>query len=106
MTLINEKLKISDEVLQTTLDFHAPIKTLKVCGRPCSFVSPEIKELMGRRNRLHCLFIKTRNHGVWRNFKAARNAVKTELIRAQRDHVQNEVKRHKNNTCYQRYCRL
>ncbi len=32
---INEKLKIFDEVLQTTLDSHAPIKTLKVSGRPC-----------------------------------------------------------------------
>ncbi|CAB4041029.1 Hypothetical predicted protein [Paramuricea clavata] len=95
---INEKLKIFDDVLQTTLDSHAPIKTLKVRDRPCPFVTPEIKELMGKRERLHGLFLKTRNHSDWCNFKAARNAVKTELIKAQRNHVYNEVMKHKNNT--------
>ncbi len=95
---INEKLKIFDEVLQTTLDSHAPIKTLKVSGRPCPFVTPEIKELMSKRDRLHGLFLKTRSYSDWCNFKAARNAVKTELIKAQRNHVHNEVMKHKKNT--------
>ncbi|CAB4034648.1 Hypothetical predicted protein [Paramuricea clavata] len=93
---INEKLKIFNDVLQT--DSHAPIKTLKVRDRPCPFVTPEIKELMDKRDRLHGLFLKTRNHSDWCNFKAARNAVKTELIKAQRNHVYNEVMKHKNNT--------
>jgi hypothetical protein len=76
---INEKLKIFDDVLQTTLDSHAPInlKTIKVRDRPCPFVTPEIKELMGKRDRLHGLFLKTRNYSDWCNFKAARNVVKT-----------------------------
>jgi hypothetical protein len=61
-------------------------------------VTPEIKELMGKRDRLHGLFLKTRNYSDWCNFKAARNVVKTELIKAQRNHVYNEVMKHKNNT--------
>ncbi|CAB4030546.1 Hypothetical predicted protein, partial [Paramuricea clavata] len=73
---VNEKLKIFDAVLQT-LDSHAPIKTLKVRDKPRPFVTPEIKELMDKRDRLHGLFLKTRNHSDWCNFKAARNAVKT-----------------------------
>ncbi len=58
----------------------------------------EIKELMGKRDRLHGLFIKTRNHSDWCNFKEARNVVKTEFIKAQRNHIHNEVMKHKNNT--------
>ena len=95
---INEKLKIFDDVLQTTLDSHAPIMTLKVSDRPCPFVTPEIKELMGKRDRLHGLFLMKRNYSDWCNFKAARNVVKTELIKAQINHVNNEVMKHKNNT--------
>ena len=45
-----------------------------------------------------CPSIKTRNYSDWCDFKAARNAVKTELIKAQRNHVYNEVMKHKNNT--------
>ena len=71
---------------------------LKVRDRPCPFVTPEIKELMGKRDRLHGLFLKTRNYSDGCNFKAAHNAVKTELIKAQRNHVYNEVMKHKNNT--------
>ena len=93
---VNEKLKIFDEVLQATLDLHTPIKTVKVRQRPCPFVTPEIKELMGKRDQLHGIFIKTRDD--WYNFKAARNEVKSELIRAHKDYVHNEVTKHKNNT--------
>ena len=53
---------------------------------------------MGERDRLHGLFLKTRNYSDWCNFKAACNAVKTELIKAQINHVYNEVMKHKNNT--------
>ena len=53
---------------------------------------------MGERDRLHGLFLKTRNYSDWCNFKAARNAVKTELIKAQRNHIYNEVMKHENNT--------
>ncbi|CAB4023638.1 Hypothetical predicted protein [Paramuricea clavata] len=41
-------VKIFDDVLQTTLDSHAPIKTLKVSGRPCPFVTPEINGTDGQ----------------------------------------------------------
>ena len=93
---VNEKLKIFDEVLQTTLNLLAPIKTVKVRRRLCPFVTPEIKELMGKRDQLHDIFIKTRED--WYNFNAARNEVKSELIRAHKDYVHNEVTKHKNNT--------
>ena len=51
---------------------------------------------MGKRDQLHGIFIKTRDD--WYNFKAARNEVKSALIRAHKDYVHNEVTKHKNNT--------
>ena len=61
-------------------------------------MTPEIKELMGKRDQLHGIFMKTRNHDDWHNFKAAPNKVKSALIRAHKDYVHNEVTKHKNNT--------
>ena len=95
---VNEKLRIFDEVLQTTLDLDAPIKTKKVHRKPSPFVTPEMKELMGKRDRFHSIFMKTRKHDDWHNFKVARNEVKSENTRAYKDYVHNEVTKHKNNT--------
>ena len=95
---VNKKLQIFHEVLQTTLNAHAPVKTLKVRGRPCPFVTPQIKELMVARDQLHCIFMQTRYSRDWRNFKEARNAVKITLVKAQREHVLDQVREHKSNT--------
>ena len=95
---VNKKLQIFDEVLQTTLNAHAPVKTLKVRGRPCPFVTPQIKELMVARDQLHCIFMQTRHSRDWRNFKEAHNAVKITLVKAQREHVLDQVREHKSNT--------
>ena len=95
---VNEELKICDEILQTTLDLHAPIKTVKVRRRPCPFCDTRNKRTYGKRDRSHGICMKTRNHDDWHNFKAPRNEVKFELIRAHKDYVHNEITKHKNNT--------
>ena len=54
----------------------------------------EIKELIGKRDRLHGIFTKTRNHDDWRKFTVTRNQVKSEL----KYHVHNEVIKRRKNT--------
>ena len=61
-------------------------------------MSPEIKELIEKRDRLHGIFMKTHNHDDLHNFKVARDEVKSEITRVHKDYVHNEVIKHKNNT--------
>ena len=41
------------DVIQSTLDLHAPIKTIKIRSRSNTFVTPDTKELMKSRDKLH-----------------------------------------------------
>lgn len=94
---VNAKLSIFNDVFYTTLNIHAPIKSIKVRSRPCPYVTKEIKELMKLRNRLHRCFLQTRNVYDWNNYKQARKTVKTTLLNAERKHVSDEISKNKNN---------
>ncbi|CAB3994943.1 Hypothetical predicted protein [Paramuricea clavata] len=62
MDNVDEKLTIFNEIFLNTLDKHAPVKTIKVRGKSCPFITPEIKASMIKRDQLHSLFRKTRNY--------------------------------------------
>ena len=98
MDNVDEKLTIFNEIFLNTLDKHAPVKTIKVRGKPCPFITSEIKASMIKRDQLHSLFRKTRDHYDWLNFREARNFTKTALVNAQKEHVLKEVQQHRNNT--------
>ncbi|CAB4007162.1 Hypothetical predicted protein [Paramuricea clavata] len=53
---------------------------------------------MIKRDQLHSLFRKTRDHYDWLNFREARNFTKTALVNAQKEYVLKEVQQHRNNT--------
>ncbi|CAB4019771.1 Hypothetical predicted protein [Paramuricea clavata] len=98
MDNVDEKLTIFNEIFLNTLDKHAPVKTIKVRGKSCPFITPEIKASMIKRDQLHSLFRKTRDHYDWLNFREARNFTKTALVNAQKEYVLKEVQQHRNNT--------
>ena len=84
MDNVDEKLTIFNEIFLNTLDKHAPVKTIKVRGKSCPFITSEIKASMIKRDQLHSLFRKTRDHYDWLNFREARNFTKTALVNAQK----------------------
>ncbi|CAB3981747.1 Hypothetical predicted protein [Paramuricea clavata] len=98
MDNVDEKLTIFNEIFLNTLDKHAPVKTIKVRGNSCPFITPEIKASMIKRDQLHSLFRKTRDHYDWLNFREARNFTKTARVNAQKEYVLKEVQQHRNNT--------
>lgn len=91
---VNTKLNMFNTVFQSTLEAHAPIKTLKIRSRPCPYVTSEIKELMKSRDVFLRRFQQTRDSNDWQIFKESRNAVKDELRRAERNHISGEVEKH------------
>ena len=84
---VNNKLSIHNVTLQSTLDSHAPIKTIKIRARSCPFVIPKRKQLMREGDQLHSLFIKARDTQDWDNYKIARNNVKSTPVNAQRENL-------------------
>ena len=75
-----------NQTIQSTLDSHAPIKTVKVHSRPCPFVTQEIMDLMKTRDQLHRRYLQTRDDLDWSNFKDARKAVKRMLKDSERNY--------------------
>ena len=70
-TDVNTKTEVLKDVIQSTLDLHAPIKTIKIRSRSNTFVTPDMKELMKSRNKLHIFYTYTTEIG-----KCTQNLVK------------------------------
>ena len=96
-TDVNTKTEVLKDVIQSTLDLHAPIKTIKIRSRSNTFVTPDTKELMKSRDKLHQRFLKTRCKRDWEMYRESRNNVKVMLKEAAINHLSDEVKLHKNN---------
>ena len=96
-TDVNTKTEVLKDVIQSTLDLHAPIKTIKIRSRSNTFVTPDTKELMKSRDKLHQRFLKTRCKRDWEMYRESRNNVKVVLKEAAINHLSDEVKVHKNN---------
>ena len=94
---VNAKLNILNYAIQSTLDVHAPIKTIKIRNRPCPFITQDLRNLMKERDRLHQRFLCTRDIIDWDNYKSYRNNVKRDLKKAENEYNSNEVRQHKDN---------
>ena len=97
-TDVNDKVSVFDKLLKSTLKKHAPLVTVKIKNRPCSFVTNEIKNVMRCRNHLHQIFLNTRRQADWIAFVTARNQVKAALRHAEKDYYMSEVLKNKNNS--------
>ena len=58
---VDTKLNTLNDVVGSTLDLHAPVRTTRIRHRPCPFVSRGIKQLMNTRDLLHRIFFQSRD---------------------------------------------
>ncbi|KAK2552989.1 hypothetical protein P5673_025703, partial [Acropora cervicornis] len=94
---INHKLATFNDTFLSTLDTHAPIKTIRIRSRPCPRITPEIKDQMTSRAQLFRCYRQSRNADDWRAYKEARRSVKQLLKNAVCDYICREVQLHKDN---------
>ena len=78
-SVVNSKLKKFNDVLLSTLQSHAPVKTIRVRNRPCPYITQSIKDLMTYRDKLHRKFKLSRDHTDWISYRNARQSVKIAL---------------------------
>jgi hypothetical protein len=95
---VNSKLSILNDALLSTLQTHAPVKTIRVRNRPCPYITQNIKDLIAHRDQLHRKFKFSRDVGDWMTYKNARQLVKIALKNSEKEYVRGEVLAHKNNT--------
>ena len=95
---VNSKLDLFNELFLDTLNRHAPMKYIKIKGRPHKFMGKEIKQLM--KNRDQCLksFRKSKNLEDWNNYKQLKNAVKLSITNAESKYVCNQIEKNKDNS--------
>ena len=94
---INYKLATFNDTFLSTLDAHAPIKSIRIRSRPCPYLTPEIKDQMTFRDQLFRRYRQSRNADAWKAYKEARRSVKQLLKNAECDHIRTEVQSHKDN---------
>ena len=86
-----------NDTFLSTLDAHAPIKSIWIRSRPCPYLTPEIKDQMTFRDQLFRRYRESQNADAWKASKEARRSVKQLLKNAGCDHIHTEVQSHKVN---------
>ena len=86
-----------NDTFLSTLDAHAPIKSIWILSRHCPHLTPEIKDQMTFRDQLFRRYRESRNPHAWKAYKEARTSVKQLLKNAECDHIRTEVQSHKDN---------
>ena len=94
---INYKLATFNHTFLSTLDAHAPIKSIWIRSRPCPYLTTEIKDQMTFRDQLFRRYRESQNADAWKASKEARRSVKQRLKNAGCDHIHTEVQSHKVN---------
>ena len=88
---VNAQLNSFNNIYETVLENHAPIKNTKIKSRPTPFVDDEIKLAMKERDQLHKQFSQTRCPLDCLNYKKARNTVKFKLRSSEKDYIANQL---------------
>jgi len=91
MESVEEKLDAFNDLFLAGLDNHAPIKTVKLRRKPNPAITPEIKELITKRNQLHAKARKTGSGMDWDAFVHLRQEIKCSIRQAERDYFNEQV---------------
>ena len=84
-----------NDIFLSTVDAHAPIKSIWISSRPCPYLTPEIKDQT--RDQLFRRYRECQNADAWEASEEARRSVKQLLKNVECDHICTEVQSHKVN---------
>ena len=93
-----DKLYAFNSLFNDILDKHAPVKTIKLKGKPNCCVTEEIRELMKTRDEWKKTARKTNDPFAWSAFKNFRREVKRRIRFSEREYVREQIKSNRNNT--------
>jgi len=98
MESVDEKLDAFNDLFLAGLDSHAPVKTVELGRKPNPAITPEIKELITKRNQLHVKARKTGSGMDWDAFVHLRWEIKRSIRQAESDYFNEQVTINKGNS--------
>lgn len=94
---VDTKLNTLNDVVGSTLNLHAPVRTTRIRHRPCPFVLRGIKQLMKTRDLLHRNFFQSRDPSDWSKYRESRDTIKEILRETEQNYTFLEVQQNKSN---------
>ena len=94
----DNKLFVFNAFFNDVLDQHAPVKTIRIRGRPNPYVTEEIRALMRTRDEWKRTFKRTKDPFAWSAYKNFSREVKYEIRLAEREFIARQIRNNKNNT--------
>ena len=94
----DEKLDAFNDLFLAGLDSHAPVKMVNLRRKPNPAITPEIKELITKRNQLHVKAWTTGSGMDWDAFGRLRREIKLSVRQVERDYFNEQVTINKGNS--------
>ncbi|CAH3137569.1 unnamed protein product [Porites lobata] len=95
---VDDKLHASDLLFNEILDHHAPIRSIKVRGKPNPCITEETRELMKSRNYWRKIARRTYNPADWSTYKNLKHQVRTLIRAAESEFVKDQIQNNPRNT--------
>ena len=94
----HDKLHAFNLLFNEILDRHAPLKTIRLRGRPNPYITDEICDLMATRDRWTRKFKQTKEPLAWSSYRSYCQQVKWKICLAEKEFMVQQVKEDGNNT--------
>ena len=95
---IDDRVYALNTLFSEVLDKHAPIKKVKIRGRPSPYITDEIRQLMKSRDRWRKIARRTGKPDAWTTYKNLRNDVKRKIRSAERAFAADQITSNPNNS--------
>ncbi|XP_046391553.1 uncharacterized protein LOC124159687 [Ischnura elegans] len=87
----SESADLLSDVILEVIDRHAPARKICHKQRPAPWLTPSIRGLMSRRDKIYSIYTKNKTPDNWEAYRVARNKVKQELRNAKGRHFKTEA---------------
>lgn len=85
------------QMFLSIIDKHAPLKTKRIKGKKCPWLTPLVRRHLILRDTLKKQFVKTNNPIIWDKFKEARNLANKTVNSAKTEYYHSHIKSNVNN---------
>ena len=91
---VNKALTIFGTIVKRLFDKHAPVTVKRVKGKPCQWLTSDLKKLMSDRDRVLEKARKSDKDKDWNNYKKLRNSCNNQTRAAKRKYHRNILNEH------------
>ena len=100
LTSPDDKLIFFNEVVTNILNYHAPVKQIRVRKDPVPWITSDIRDQMDKRNRLLKLYRRTKTTALWTEYRLLRNKIGCLIRKSKREYFQTLINKNSHPTVF------